>query len=64
MEPALCRLAELWLKLHGYAPKAEILWEDINLQDLTEEARAELYRAQAENLKRETAQNKTQGGTV
>ena len=64
VEPALCRVAELWLKLHGYEPKAEILWEDINLQDLTEEARAELYRAQAERLNQETAQNKTQGGTV
>jgi len=64
VEPALCRVAELWLKLHGYDPKAEILWEDINLQDLTEEARAELYRAQAEKLKQETVQNTTQGGTV
>ena len=64
VEPALCRVAELWLKLHGYAPRAEILWDDINLQDLTEEARAELYRAQAEHLKWETAQDTTQGGTV
>lgn len=64
VEPALCRVAELWLMLHGYEPKAEILWEDINLQDLTEEARAELYRAQAESLKKESNQDTTQGGTV
>ena len=52
-EPALCRAAELWLRLHGFAGKAEIVWEDINLQDMVEEAKAELYRAQAEKLRRE-----------
>ncbi len=53
VEPALCRVAELWLRLHGFGERAEILWEDINLQDMVEEARAELYRAQAEKLRRE-----------
>ena len=52
-EPVLCRTAELWLRLHGFGEKAEIVWEDINLQDAVEEARAELYRAQAEKLRRE-----------
>ena len=53
LEPVLCRVAELWLRLHGYDDHVEILWEDINLQDLVEEARAALYRAQAESLKEE-----------
>ncbi len=53
VEPALCRVAELWLRLHGFGERAEIAWEDINLQDMVEEARAELYRAQAEKLRRE-----------
>ena len=53
VEPALVRVAELWLRLHGYGGRAEILWEDINLQDVVEEARADLYRAQAEKLRRE-----------
>ena len=53
VEPALCRVAELWLRLHGFGGEAEILWEDINLQDIVEEAKAELYRAQAEKLRRE-----------
>ncbi|NBI67752.1 serine/threonine protein phosphatase [Pseudoflavonifractor sp. 60] len=53
VEPALCRVAELWLRLHGYDQRAEIFWEDINLQDIVEEARAELYRAQTEKLRRE-----------
>ena len=54
VEPALQRAAELWLRVHGFGGRAEILWEDINLQDAVEEARAELYRAQAEKLRRET----------
>ena len=53
VEPALCRVAELWLRLHGYGGRAEILWEDIDLQDAVEEAKAELYRAQAEKTRRE-----------
>ena len=53
VEPALCRTAELWLRLHGFAGRPEIVWEDINLQDMVEEARAELYWAQAEKLRRE-----------
>jgi len=54
LEPALSRVAELWLRLHGYDDRVEILWEDINLQDMVEEARAQLYRAQAQSLKEET----------
>ena len=55
MEPVLCRVAELWLRLHGYDDRVEMEWEDINLQDLVEEARARLYRAQAEQLEEELA---------
>ncbi len=54
VEPALLRVADLWLRLHGFPPKAEILWEDINLQDQVEEARAQLYLAQAEKLREGT----------
>ena len=53
VEPALRRTAELWLRLHGFGERAQVLWEDINLQDMVEEARAELYRVQAEKLRRE-----------
>jgi len=52
--PALERIAELFLRFSGYDPHAEILWEDINLQDEVEEARAALYLAQTEKLNRET----------
>ena len=56
LEPALLRVSELWLRLRGCDSRAELEWEDINLQDLVEEARADLYRAQAEELRRELEQ--------
>ncbi|MBQ3357025.1 MAG: serine/threonine protein phosphatase [Oscillospiraceae bacterium] len=50
VEPALERICELWLRLNGYACSARIVWDDICLQDLVEEAHAALYRAQAQQL--------------
>ena len=52
VEPALERIGELWVRLHGFGGGVRIDWEDINLQDIVEEARAELYRAQAEEIRR------------
>ena len=51
VEPALERIGELWVRLHGFGGSVRIDWEDINLQDIVEEARAELYRAQAERIR-------------
>ncbi|MBR5381814.1 MAG: phage portal protein [Oscillospiraceae bacterium] len=53
LEPAVERICTLWLRLHGYGCSVRAVWEDINLQDETEEARAELYRAQAEKIRAE-----------
>ena len=53
LTPMLERICRLWLRMHGYACGFEILWDDINLQDQVEEARAELYRQQARKLKLE-----------
>jgi hypothetical protein len=39
--------------LQGSSAKPTIVWEDISLQDLVEEAHAELYRAQAAQLREE-----------
>lgn len=50
LEPAVERICEIWLKLKGFGTRVKVEWEDINLQDIVEEARAELYRAQAEVL--------------
>ena len=51
LEPVVERVCELWLRLHGYDSKVEVDWQDINLQDLVEEARAQLYRQQTRSLR-------------
>ena len=53
LEPVVERVCELWLRLHGADGGVTVEWEDIDLQDEVEEARAGLYRAQAERLRRE-----------
>lgn len=53
VEPALCRIGALWLRLNGYGGTPEIEWSEISLQDLTEEAHAALYQAQADKLRKE-----------
>ena len=56
LNPVVERICELWLRLHGYDRKVSVEWEDINLQDLVEEARAELYREQARTIQLENEQ--------
>ena len=55
LEPVVERICRLWLRLHGFGGGAEVVWDDINLQDIVEEARARLYDAQAEQMKGEKA---------
>lgn len=60
LTPPLEKVCRLWLQIHGYDGGFEVVWEDINLQDLVEEAKAELYRQQAKKVESEL----TEGGTV
>ena len=53
LEPVVERVCEVWLRIHGYDHRVRVEWDDINLQDLVEEARAELYREQARVLRQE-----------
>lgn len=55
LEPMLQRICRLWLRLDGYDDQVSIEWEDINLQDIVEEARAQLLHAQAEEIGREAS---------
>ncbi len=54
VEPAIEKVCRTYLALEGLDPKVEILWDDISLQDITEQAKAELYKAQAEKSRRES----------
>lgn len=51
LTPVVERICRLWLRMHGSGCGFEVVWDDINLQDQVEEARAELYREQARKLK-------------
>ena len=47
VEPALRKVCRTYLALEGLDDRVEIEWNDISLQDITQEAQAELYKAQA-----------------
>ncbi len=51
MEPVLEKICRTYLALEGLDPRVELLWEEISLQDSTEQAKAELYKAQAEKAR-------------
>ena len=51
VEPAIERICETWLRLNGWGGSVDVEWADINLQDEVEQARAALYRRQAEERK-------------
>ena len=53
LTPAVEKICRMWLRMHGYTCGFAVEWDDINLQDQVEEARAELYREQARKLKLE-----------
>jgi hypothetical protein len=50
LSPILYRICNMWLLKEGYYRNAEIIWDDINLQDETELAKARLLRAQAAQI--------------
>jgi hypothetical protein len=57
LDSVLEKICDLWLRMHGYDCGFRIVWDPINLQDDVEEARAELYRAQAEKIRGQNPRN-------
>ena len=53
VEPALLKICRTFLAMEGMDNRVDILWDDISLQDITEQAQADLYRAQAEKARAE-----------
>ena len=51
VEPAVEKICRTYLALEGMDDRVSIRWDDISLQDITEEAKADLYRAQAEKAR-------------
>ncbi len=50
LTPVLERVCGLWMAMHGYAEDFEILWDDVNLQDELDEAKARWYDAQTRQI--------------
>ncbi len=52
VQPAVEKICRTYLAYEGLDTQVEILWNDISLQDITQEAQAELYKAQAEKARK------------
>ena len=53
VEPIVKKVCKTYLALEGLDDRVEIQWSDISLQDITEQARADLYLAQAAKYRKE-----------
>ncbi len=53
LTPVVAKICRLWLRSQGEDDQVLVDWEDVNLQDLMEEARAELCRAQIREMEKE-----------
>ena len=51
IEPAVMKICRTFLALEGLDDRLTIHWNDISLQDITQEAQADLYKAQAEKAR-------------
>ncbi len=54
VEPMLRKICSTFLAYEGLDDRLEIRWNEISLQDITQEAQAELYKAQAEKYRKES----------
>jgi hypothetical protein len=51
LTPVLEKICRMWLAMRGYGCAMRIVWDDINLQDEVEDAKAQLYAEQARKLR-------------
>ncbi|MBQ8766744.1 MAG: phage portal protein [Clostridia bacterium] len=50
LTPVIEKICNLYLRLCGNSSGIEVIWDDITLQDAVEQAKAELYKAQAKSI--------------
>lgn len=64
LTPVVERVCRLWLRMHGYGCAFAVVWDDINLQDEVEQARAALCREQAirQQIENAAARKAAEGG--
>lgn len=54
LTPVICKIVNMYLALTGERAAVRVVWDEITLQDEYDSARAELYNAQAEKIRRES----------
>jgi predicted nucleic acid-binding OB-fold protein len=54
VQPVVEKICRTYLAMEGMDDRLEIVWDEISLQDMTEQAKAELYKAQAEKINAES----------
>ncbi|MCC8073251.1 MAG: serine/threonine protein phosphatase [Clostridiales bacterium] len=55
LTPVIMKIGNMYLSLNGYSENAGVVWNDITLQDECDHAKAQLYTAQAEKIRKELA---------
>ena len=50
LTPVIEKICDLYLRMHGHDCTFGVVWQEIDLQDEVEAARASLYRAQAKEI--------------
>ena len=50
LNPIIHKICDIWLRLNGYSSEISIEWDNINLQDEVEMARAQLLTMQAREI--------------
>ena len=50
LTPVIEKICDLYLRMHGHDCRYNVVWQEIDLQDEVEAARASLYRAQAKEI--------------
>ena len=56
LTPVVEKICRMWMRLNGIYEDFAVRWDDINLQDELDEAKAEWYRQQARKLELENLQ--------
>ena len=55
LTPVINKIGNMYLALNGEQRIADVVWDDITLQDECDSAKAELYLAQAAKIKKENS---------
>lgn len=57
LNPVIMKICRVWLRTNGFECDFNVAWDDVNLQDELELAKAELYRAQVRQIEEKLGGN-------